>query len=102
MRVLLDAATAPVIGNASSVHELVADSTYVVDVTGSPTSVILDIEGSLDGVNFFQLAQHTMVSNLEMFHIVGKPVLFHRVNLTTLVGGTSPTVSVLSSLGFRT
>jgi len=96
---MLDAATATGAGNASSQQRLISDSSYTIGITGAPSAVTVDIEGSFDGVTFFQLAQHVMTAGeltatKAMFHISGKPVLFFQANLITLTAGSSPTVTV--------
>ena len=92
---LLDGADATGAGAAVIFRKVPSDFTLQVSTTGSPTSVVLDIEGSIDdGATWVQLAQHTVASNPDMFHISGKPVNRIRCNLTTLTGGTAPTVTV--------
>ena len=96
---MLDAAVATGAGGAHSQQRLISDSSYTVNITGAPSAVTVDIEGSFDGETFFQIAQHAMTAGeltatKAMFHIAGKPVMFIRVNLTTLTAGTSPTVTV--------
>jgi len=66
--------------------------TWTVKTTGSPTAVTVNFEGSIDNVDWFTLDSSTATSS-EMRHVVNKPVLFVRCNLTTLTGGTSPTVT---------
>lgn len=66
-------------------------------ITGSPTTVICSLEGSLDGDTWFELSSTggmdvTLAAN-RMFHVVNRPVQKVRVNLTTLTAGTSPTVT---------
>ena len=96
---ILNAATATGAGSEVGFGKSQEILTFQVDATGSPTAVVMDIEGSLDGTNFAQLAQHTfsadeIAAQLAIFHISGKPVEQIRANLTTLTGGTSPTVTV--------
>lgn len=58
-------------------------------VTGSPVACTLTLEGSLDGVNFFDLSSdQTCTSNL-MFHVAYKPILFVRANVTALSEGAT-------------
>lgn len=94
MITLLDAVTATGVGGRASRQSVITDSTYTVTVTGAPSSVIVDIEGSADGISFSQFAQHTVSGATDIFHIAGKPANFLRGNLTTLTGGTTPTVTV--------
>ena len=79
---------------------LVAKHTVQVTTTGEPTAVTVDLEGSLDGVTFFVLSSHAfsgaeITAEAAMFHVVDKPVNFVRLDLTTLTGGTDPTVTAL-------
>lgn len=66
---------------------------------GSVTALALNIEGSLDGIDFFVLASYTFSSDDltaegAMFHVVNKPVRYVRANITTLTetGTTAVTV----------
>jgi hypothetical protein len=73
--------------------------TFVAKTTGAPTSVVIDIEGDIDKLGAATLATHTfsaaeLTAELAMFHISGKPVDRLRYNITTLSGGTSPTVNI--------
>lgn len=101
---LLDAVTVTGVGSSSTasaeVGQLIKDHTVSVTTTGSPTAVTMDLEGSLDDVTFFSLASHVftaaeITAGNAMFHVVNKPVRFVQLNLTTLTGGTSPTVTGL-------
>ena len=79
--------------NGESLH------TYQINTTGGPSAVTVAVEGSLDGNSWFELAAHTMTASelsaeAAMFHIKDRPVPYTRTNLTTLSGGTAPTVTV--------
>ena len=96
----LDAATATGASNDMPVRKIIKDHTVYASITGAPTAVTVDLEGSLDGTNWVQLATHPftageLTATQAMFHVIDKPVRFVRVNLTALTGGTSPTVTVL-------
>lgn len=78
--------------------------TVQVNITGAPSAVVVDLEGSLDNILWSQLAQHTMTAGeltatTAMFHVTDKPVEYIRVNLTTLTSGSSPTVTALHFWG---
>ena len=50
-------------------------------------------------MTFFELASHAfsgaeITAQAAMFHVVDKPVRFVKVDLDTLTGGTSPTVTI--------
>jgi methyl coenzyme M reductase beta subunit len=69
--------------------------TYSWDIiiTGGPSAVTVNLEGSDDGTNWFTVDTSTSTSSA-LRHVVDKPVRFLRANLATLTGGSSPTVSV--------
>lgn len=100
---LLDAATAT--GAGSDVNTYTVDSETLglhsvqVNTTGSPTAVTVALEGSLNDDNYVALATHSfsaaeISAGYAMFHVVNKPVKHLRANVTTLTGGSSPTVTV--------
>lgn len=63
-----------------------------VIVTGGPATLRVDIEGSLDGTNWFQLDTYTSTASTLRF-VVDKPVKYVRANLVTLTGGSSPSTT---------
>lgn len=79
--------------------------------TGSPSAVVVNLEGSLDGVNFIALTawDSSVQANSDIVtasafagtNLRGYPVVkFIRANLATLTGGTAPTVmAVIGSFG---
>jgi len=69
--------------------------TWQMTLTGSPTGVDVTLQGSIDDSNWFELDRTTSTS-AEMRHVVNKPVRYVRGYVTTLSGGTSPTVTVKS------
>ncbi len=66
--------------------------TWEIVITGAPTAIQVDLQGSLDGVNWYQIDTYNTVANTLRF-VVDKRVRFVRANLITLTGGTSPTVT---------
>ena len=83
-----------------AIRKRAKDHTVQVTITGGPTSVTVDLEGSLDNINWFQLATNPfdageLAAGGTLFHVDEKTVRFIRVNLTVLSGGTSPTVTAL-------
>jgi hypothetical protein len=93
---LLDAVTST--GVSPSWRANCVNHTIAADITGSPTAVTIDLEGSLDNNTFYTLASHTFSSGEltaggSMFHVESKMVKFIRANLVTLTGGSSPTVT---------
>ncbi len=75
------------------------DFTFYTSVTGAPTAVSVEIQGSIDSTNFFTLACHDFsVSDItagkSMFHVVSKPCMQMKVKVSKLIGGTTPTVTM--------
>ena len=70
-----------------------------ITITGAPTAVTVDLEGSLDGTTWVALVSHVMsagelAASKALVFVTGAPVPMVRGNLTTLTGGTTPTVTV--------
>ena len=63
----------------------------IVEVTGSPDACTVHLEGTIDGVNWFGVAQVTISSLIT--NVGNFPVMGTRANLVSLSGGSSPTVS---------
>lgn len=97
---LLDAATATGASPTFAVRMQPRNHTVQFTITGAPTAVTVDLEGSLDNKTWVSLASH-VVSAAEltaakaMFHVFDKSVRFVRTNLVLLTGGTAPTVTTL-------
>lgn len=68
--------------------------TIQIIVTGGPSGCTVNLDGSLDGVNWFDLSGGQTCTSNTMFHVVSKPVAYVRGDLTALTGGTSPTVTI--------
>ena len=68
--------------------------TWQTIVTGTPTTIAINLEGSMDGVNFAQIDTSALAGG-ELRSVANKPVAFIRANLATLTGGTAPTVTVI-------
>jgi hypothetical protein len=69
--------------------------TVAVIPSGSPSGCSVRLEGSLDATNWFDVSgAQSCASGSTMFHVDMKPLDFIRVNLTTLSGGTSPSVVI--------
>lgn len=65
------------------------------------SGLVIDVEGSITKNNFFALASHTFTAaertaRAAMFHVIDKPVVWIRTNITTLtkVGANAVTVTV--------
>lgn len=97
---LLSGATATGAGSSKTLRKAHRTHVLQVTITGGPSSVIVALEGSLNGTNWDSLGSITMSAGqlsagVGILHVVDKPVYFVRANLTTLSGGTAPTVTVL-------
>lgn len=99
---LLDAATATGVSSSWRQQRVPRNHTVQATMGGTvvATAVTLDLEGSSDDTNWFQLANHPfsaaeITATSAMFHVANKPVRYVRVNLTTLTGGTAPTITAL-------
>jgi hypothetical protein len=67
-------------------------------VTGSPSTAVSTLEGSIDGVNWAELIsfnyhQPAVVDNKAAW-VTGRPARYIRARVATLSGGTSPTMTV--------
>ena len=79
----------------SLVGGFISGFTWDVVLTGSPTSVTVDLEGTIDGTTWAVYDNYTGSADTQR-HVANKPGLRLRANLTALSGGSSPTVSSLS------
>lgn len=61
--------------------------TWTTLTTASPATVTINLEGSIDGTNWYQLDQSVSTSG-EMRTVINKAVRWLRANLTTLASGT--------------
>jgi hypothetical protein len=71
--------------------------TFAIEVatpSGAITSWAVNIEGSLDGVNWTSLATHNANIGTTQF-AVDKPCNFMRANVTALTLGTAPSITVI-------
>ena len=100
-KTLLDAATATGASVSVTMHKKPSRHTFQVTMGGTvvATAVTVDVEASLDDITYFTLVSHALsageiAAEGAMFHLVDMPVKYIRANLTTLTGGTAPTVTV--------
>jgi hypothetical protein len=98
--ILLNAATATGAGNSVRMDRKPAKHTIAVTMGGTvvATAVTVAAEGSLDDSTWFALASHAftageITAEQAMFHLANMPVKYIRANLTTLTGGTAPTIT---------
>ncbi len=93
--VSLDGVTATGAGSTFDLGSPASSWAIQVVATGSPIACIVDVEGSLDGQNWYTLGTWSKVSLDfgDIAFISNKPVLYIRANLKTLTGGSSPVVT---------
>src|SRR3970040_898986 len=65
---------------------------WEVRVTGAPTALQVDLEGSLDNTNWYQIDTYNVVANT-LREVTQRGAKFIRARLVTLTAGTSPTVT---------
>ena len=94
--VALSAATATGASGGVDLTWCASNASIILTVTGAPTAVSVNLEGSLDGTNWVVLKTLTAAG---VGSSTGVPVRFIRANLTTLTGGTTPTVTALLGAG---
>lgn len=90
----LNAATAIGIGSVIQFDKPRTNITMQVTTTGAPSGANIDLEISLDGVNFVRLNGISGIPSQFMGGFT-HAVLFARANLTLLTGGTNPTVTAI-------
>lgn len=93
----LSAVTSPEVGSAQNLLSLLTHHTMVTTVTGTPSTCEILMEGSLDNSTWITLG---VTNGTGSCHSVAAVVQYVRANLTTLGGGSSPTVTAkLGSAG---
>ncbi len=80
------------IGGPAALGGVPRKLSWEVRVTGAPTAMQVDLEGSLDNTNWYQIDTYNIVANT-LRQVVDKGAKFVRANLITLTAGTSPTVT---------
>lgn len=92
----LSAATATGAGTPFNLLLCHANFTIAVTVTGAPASCAVQLQGSLDGTNWYSMGSASNnTSGTSAVNVSNTPAIWVRANLTTLTGGTSPTVTAL-------
>ena len=66
---------------------LAAQHTWMMDFTGSPGTVSIILQGTIDGANWFNLDTYTGTADT-MRHVVNKPVRKIRVDIDALDTGS--------------
>lgn len=97
---LLAAVTATGVSSSLNFRAGVRDHAIQATTTGAPTAVTVVLEGSLDGETYFTLDSHAfsageITAQAAYWNVSSQLTHFVRLNLSTLTGGTSPTVTGL-------
>jgi len=91
--VSLNAVTSTGPGGVLTFHEPKSNVSMQVIVTGSPSECVVDLQGSLDGSNFFGMS--SVLTGSPSCALAAFPILYLRASLRTLSGGSSPTVTAI-------
>jgi hypothetical protein len=84
---------------------ITVEASFDTDIGVVCSDLTIAVEGSITGVNYFALASHTFTTvektaKCSMFHVVDKPVVYIRTNITALAssgeGDVRVTVNLLS------
>lgn len=97
---LLDAVTSATVSDAYSPQDALNDHTVQIIVTGGPTDVVGKLCVSLDGQNYCVIGTYTMTAaeiahGCGIYHTPGYRSNHIKLELATLSGGISPTVTAL-------
>ena len=95
---LLNAVTGVTTGTSNNLSYLLSKHTWTIVVTGAPTSMTVNLQGSIDNSTWYTIDTSTTLTS-EMRHVVNKPILYVRADLTDLAGGTTPTVTIKQMSG---
>lgn len=85
-----ESASSGAIGQAYSIF------TVQVNTTGSPATISVQLQGSLDGVNYTSIGSAIAATGASSVGTANLAYPYIRANLATLTGGTNPTVTVLA------
>src|SRR4051812_23350894 len=101
---ILSAASSTGAGASTDLGGVAREWTTHTVTTGSPVSVDLRVQGSLDNVNWFTLGEPSAgsqgVTELSGASNAARPYFrYVRGNVFTLSGGSSPTVTVYAAVG---
>lgn len=84
---------------------ITAEAIFEEDPATTCTALVIELLGSISGVKYFVLASHTFTTlektnNCAMFHVVDKPIMFIKTNISTLTktgdGDVKVTINLLS------
>jgi hypothetical protein len=92
----LNAATVTGGGTAYDLGVCHGNWSMAVTVAGGPSGCAVQLQGSLDGTGWYSVGSATSnTSGTAVATAANTPARYIRANLTTLTGGTSPTVTAL-------
>lgn len=96
----LETLTAP--GVTAAQKTTGAHLSFQVTVSNIGTNVILRIEGSLDGLSYFNLSENevdfTLTANGTYGYVLFAPVQFVRLRLVSISGGTPSVASIVGTV----
>lgn len=91
---LLNAVTNTVTGTGTDLYKAYSVFTFNKTIVGVFAALVVNYEGSFDGVNWFALGTDNTLTPLATF-VVDKPCRWVRAVVATFTGGTSVSVDVL-------
>jgi len=80
--------------NISGALQAFEDFTVAVTTTGTPDSYSVQVEGSIDGVNFYLIGAPVTQDGIYAISTSGVYVRYIRANITEVSGGTTPTITM--------
>lgn len=90
---LLNAGTAVAVAATVPLYTVQKTFTFMKTIVGVFGTLVVAYEGSLDGINWFQLgSDNTLVAGATF--VADKPCLYVRANVTGFAGGTNVTVDM--------
>lgn len=90
---LLNIVTGTGAGASFGLDRVYRNFTFNKLITGVFTVLVISYEGSIDGVNWFQIGTDNTLTAAPTF-VVDRPCLYVRANCTTFTGGTNVSVDV--------
>jgi len=90
---ILNAVTATGTSAAKDLEGVGSTFDILLFTTGSPSTVTVLLEGSHDGTNWYQITNPAVTLSTPHVAVTGYLFRFVRASLTTLTGGSSPTVT---------
>lgn len=99
---LVTSATGTTTGSSTEVKRVSKAITVACDFSnsgGSCTALTIALQGSIDGANFYELAEHAFTAGeltalKAMFHVANKPIKFVKGQIKTLTDTGTTTVNI--------